>query len=829
MSLQQPDPQFSVDTGLFRQLGELLVGRDSTAIIELIKNAYDADATTIVLRGDQLDDIDNAALTVADNGTGMTGAQFRRGFLTLAARGKTEGERRSPVYRRRFTGEKGVGRLAAHKLAACLDVISVAAVDVDGDAVAIDLRAVTPEASGSQLSAMLHKADHTVVTAQIDWDKIEEADTISAIVDGLSMATDKSEGHPDTGTTLRLTRLRHSWNRDDMRDVVRQLHNFEPPRALVEQLPQSTLEKTLLFSTPTVRDAERGDPGLHVELDGDFENPQEFWGGVQANAEWILEIRSSNTGEIAYALSPTRVGKEANPFCEPVTATLPHPAPAEGPFFDARIMLRPGKVPTLESSWAELNSGIRVYLEGFRVLPYGEPRNDWLSLDYDYTKRTGKFQIDPLLGSANDNLVELRELTARDVSLRLMPNRNFFGAVFLTEAGAGGLRTLVNREGFVPDQVYDRLVEIVGVGLRLLHRARARASRALAAHEKALKEERKAEEERLRAEEAVKNGDQVTHESAAQNDDADSLSSDSTDESDNESDDTWFVAGDDGSTRGSAAGLRDELGRLRDVLGLSLAADPATQGSIERALDAVDDAADRLIEDTSLLRVLASVGAQLTAFTHEVAQLIPSAAAAEAALVRARGAARSPEIREAQRAVTDVRHALERQASYLVDVASTDGRRRRSRQKLRERINVAILGFAGAAAERSIEVFNQVADDVRTPPMFRAELQAVLTNVLSNAIKAAGHSGRVEVTANQVDSGVTIVVQNTGVRVEPDQAESWFTPYASTSVSIDPVLGQGMGLGLPITRDLISEYGGSVRFREPGESWATAIAIEIPE
>ena len=37
--------KFTVDTHLFRELGELLVGRDSTALIELIKNAYDADAT----------------------------------------------------------------------------------------------------------------------------------------------------------------------------------------------------------------------------------------------------------------------------------------------------------------------------------------------------------------------------------------------------------------------------------------------------------------------------------------------------------------------------------------------------------------------------------------------------------------------------------------------------------------------------------------------------------------------------------------------------------------------------------------------------------------
>ncbi len=44
-----PNLRFSVDTHIFRELGELLVGRDSTALLELIKNSYDADATRIVV------------------------------------------------------------------------------------------------------------------------------------------------------------------------------------------------------------------------------------------------------------------------------------------------------------------------------------------------------------------------------------------------------------------------------------------------------------------------------------------------------------------------------------------------------------------------------------------------------------------------------------------------------------------------------------------------------------------------------------------------------------------------------------------------------------
>ncbi|MCY4671610.1 MAG: ATP-binding protein, partial [Rhodococcus sp.] len=74
-------PKFTVDTHLFRELGELLVGRDSTALIELIKNAYDADATRVTVYGERLDSPAHGSIVVADDGVGMTEEQFMSGFL----------------------------------------------------------------------------------------------------------------------------------------------------------------------------------------------------------------------------------------------------------------------------------------------------------------------------------------------------------------------------------------------------------------------------------------------------------------------------------------------------------------------------------------------------------------------------------------------------------------------------------------------------------------------------------------------------------------------------------------------------------------------------
>ena len=147
--------RFTVDTHLFRELGELLVGRDSTALIELIKNAYDADATQVTVYGEHLDSPERGSIVVTDNGVGMTADQFTSGFLRVASRFKDQGDRRSILYRRRYTGVKGIGRLAAHKLAKVLDVESIRA------------------GSGSYSRDSLH--------AVIDWDAIEQYETLDEV------------------------------------------------------------------------------------------------------------------------------------------------------------------------------------------------------------------------------------------------------------------------------------------------------------------------------------------------------------------------------------------------------------------------------------------------------------------------------------------------------------------------------------------------------------------------------------------------------------------------------------------------------------------------
>lgn len=834
------DVQFTVDTALFRQLGELLVGRDATALIELVKNAYDADATTVVLGGFELASPERGFIKIIDNGVGMTGTQFKNGFLRLAARGKGDGARRTPVYQRHFTGEKGVGRLAAHKLGALLSVKSVAVVH-EGEPAAQAFRSSHPDAAALDIQRMLAEERATIVDALIDWNLIEEAESLSTVERGLEAEIRPVRRGESMGTEIQISDLRHSWDDRDLQELSRQLRNFSPPLSLAHELPKATLASPLLFADARVRDAHRADPGMKLELEGEFASPEEYWTQVERSADWVLEIRATRGKPIDIAASPTRSGLVDNPHATAVAIKLDHPAPDLGPFFDARVFLRSGTVPPNERAWSQMNSGIRVYLEGFRVLPYGEVGNDWLSLDQDYTRRSGRIDINPLAAGPEDSIAELRALSARDVNLRLQPNRNFYGAVFLTDADSGGLRTLVNREGFVPDDAYDRLVAILRSGTNLAHRAWALASLAL--------KRQRAAEARLRREEALAalSGDL----NAASSDEEEPSAEDDTNEwahlgehetnhrsepnsaqNDVEnSEEDLPILGADRGAQGSASKLKAELARfgedLRELSGRPCI-EPPEADRIQLLLKSVDAAADRLIEDASLLRVLASIGSQLAIATHELSNLAPLARDAEMALSPVPGERWPGRAVSAREAVAELRRAIERQASFLTDTSTNEARRRRTRLNLFERVEVVLITFRSTAARTSTALVNGVSKDIRTPPLFRSELQAMLSNLISNALKATDVGGRVGVFASEADEALSIRVENTGTAMDVSTSEKWFAPFASTSPESDPVLGQGMGLGLPITRDFVEEYGGRVRFVPPSSDYATAVEIVLP-
>jgi len=774
---------FTVDTHLFRELGELLVGRDSTALIELIKNSYDADATEVVVLGQQLSDPDNGLIVITDNGTGMTPSQFEQGFLRVASRLKDDGERRSDRLKRRYTGAKGIGRLAAHKLAKLLEVKSIPWVSPDRES----------------------KGQRTAVEALIDWEAIEQFETLDEIGDSDAITVNHVEvtEAAESGTVLRLSKLRRRWTKAERARFFAEVQSFAPPDFLTRQLRRAVVNKDLLFDKPLVRRAESEGQQFTVRLEGEFAAGDDYWRLMENHAAWVIEIRSRpGDPKVHYVVAPTKRTLKILPDAKPYTADHDHPTPNHGPFFDARIFLRVGNLSVKgdQRMWATRSSGVRVYMEGFRVLPYGEPQNDWLKLDADYTRRSRT------LDTLKDwNLDDIDHADDKDAALTLFPNNNYFGGVFLVHEHAENLRMLVNREGFVPEGGYDQLVLLIRMGIDLCARVHASASYHL----------RQARKDRRRNR-PVDTGDE-----RPQPREKPPASSPST-------------------LRTSLQDATDVLTKARAHVVSTAEGDEAASlveklGETLEELQTHTEQADEMISEQSLLRVLASVGTQMSAFVHEIRALLGASQAVEHALESLTSDAELPreqkrKLKKVLQAIGDLRRGLEREASYLTDIVTPDARRRRSRQKLFERFDVASRLVTHTAERRGIRIENGIPQTIKSPPMFPAELTAVFTNLLSNAVKAAGNDGRIHAAANRDDDGaVHVVVQNTGVAVDLDQAETWFRPFESTTAEIDPVLGQGMGLGLPITRRMLDDYGAEIRFVRPvDESFSTAVQITFP-
>lgn len=756
---------FTVDTKLFRELGELLVGRESTALIELIKNAYDADATEVKVLGKHLADPSKGFIVVEDNGIGMDVAAFSRGFLRIAGRTKVEHERRSPWFHRRFTGEKGVGRLAAHKLAEVLQVESLR----------WDRRTPRDDLRGFKSS--------DGVAARIDWSAVEKLETLDEVETSgaVSVAHKRaSSAWARAGTKLTLEPIRRAWSKADLSRFHDEVATLVPPEPLVNPLPTAVLARPLLLKTPKLRDEQRR-TDFRIEFAGELAVADRDLPTLPESADWVIELRSDGK-TLTTAVAPTARFLAETPDAESFRGTRPVPDDLTGLAFEARIFERH------KSPWDRALRGVKVYFEGFRVLPYGDPRDDWLELDRDAKGRSGG-----RLSSLEDlNAPGLPGGNERE-GLTVKGATQYFGGVFLTREGAANLKMLVNREGFLPSPAFDALRQAVRIGIDVCTRLRY-----LATTES--KAERRDSAERQRR-------------AAAKSSVRESPSS--------------FIASEIN---------RQVEEKLEEVVVAAVSANaPEVAAKIQELRGQFAESArltQEAMSEAVMYRVLASVGLEQGAFVHEVNSLalVVQTIGQSLEALAADGMSRETalQLRRIASDANEVRDRLRRNAAYFADVAGVGGRRRRSRQLLRERVQIAIDFFAGAASRRNVDVRNGVPEELRTPPMFPSEVTAILSNLLSNAIKFSGEGGRVWVSGGEQSDEFVLRVENTGEPVDLGEAEKWFLPFRSSTMEVDEVLGQGMGLGLTISRSLVDEYGGTIRFVKPRSGFATAVEVRVP-
>lgn len=108
------------------------------------------------------------------------------------------------------------------------------------------------------------------------------------------------------------------------------------------------------------------------------------------------------------------------------------------------------------------------------------------------------------------------------------------------------------------------------------------------------------------------------------------------------------------------------------------------------------------------------------------------------------------------------------------------------------------------------------------PPVHgvRDQLVQVFLNLVLNAIDAIDRDGRIDVAVARVHGAVEVAVSDTGAGIPPEKTGQVFHPYFTTKK-------HGTGLGLFVTRRLVTDHGGDITFTStPGAG--TRFVVRLP-
>lgn len=105
-------------------------------------------------------------------------------------------------------------------------------------------------------------------------------------------------------------------------------------------------------------------------------------------------------------------------------------------------------------------------------------------------------------------------------------------------------------------------------------------------------------------------------------------------------------------------------------------------------------------------------------------------------------------------------------------------------------------------------------------------LSHAISNIIQNAVKYNQKNGRIDIVTEEVDKNCIITIKDTGVGIEKGKEKDIFEPFYRVDTSRSRKVG-GAGLGLAITKDIISRHGGIVRY-VPNESGGSIFEITLP-
>jgi len=760
--------QFNVDSQLIGELGERLVTNNYVALSELIKNAYDADSTDALIslknikKGNKKPGA--SKIVVEDHGVGMTFEQVRDQWMRIATANKLISPE-SIVYGRSKTGNKGIGRFACQRLAKNLILITTAK-------------------KGKMFET---------TTVVFKWRNFKTGTNLTEI-DCDYITHRKKTGK--TGTCLKLIGLRDLWTQRDFNMLQKNI-------------------SLLSLSRKTRRKGFEEDPGFKTNVialdfeDKPFDLKQKYlnsgWGtlsgSVKKNGLIDLKLSALNTKPIQYQPA------EQFELLEGMKFTI-HFMP-QGKEMEVR---RDPSILTNEirNKLLEVHSGIRLYLDGFRIYPYGESGNDWLGIDKDVSAR--------LAGIKNPELKEIAEKMKLDSSRSLLKhpaNRNTIGSITIERTRKNPFVVKMDREGLVDNKAFTDLKAVIRLALEWLTIHYEAFTVKLRKHQN--------EESKRQFEQAI--GIKDTDPKKGVNEAI-------------------------GFLKMLATGISEDSSALHETnLQKRTTNDVQVDNSknIEIAANLISSKIDVSDSELMLLRSVAATGPLMFVFAHEVKGITNSLSTHAAFLDAIKKDI--PDI-TIQNELSDISESFRNTKqrfdllSRLFNVFSSSQSQDPRKIPINGVIDNTINGFSFVLSEFKIDVDSSGINPVlTTPDMNEAEFYTLIVNLLSNAVKAviAGNGGKIKITAKKENSLIKICFFDDGAGISKKHWNTVFEPlvtdpenkiYQKLDFALHDnelsSLGRGSGLGLNIVKSIVESKNGSVRFIDTKDKWNTCICMKLP-
>ena len=371
---------------LISLLGEELISDEPVAVVELVKNAYDADASEVRIDFECNETGEATAVSIADNGIGMSLDTVLTAWLEPGTIMKKRGKQ-SPSGRI-YQGAKGVGRFAAARLA------------------------------GSLFMETKQEGKPNGVSVLLDWGCFNDDSYLDEIVIDYQVA---KFDHIKHGTTLSLidVKSRKLWREEDYRSLHNRLSRlispfdaeFHSDFSIELNIPgyadlTGRVEAHSLTSSPKYR------------LQGSLNGKGVFNGSIEVDGKLRKEIVNKKIGSKNEFVKCGSIEVEIRAWDRDRPGLAPY-------------MAQYGQTMTQIRKILNEHSGVSIYRDGFRVHPYGEQGNDWLSLD----------------------------TRSRQTPTRCLANNQVVAAIRISSKENPGLKDRTTREGLVHNDEYEALTD----------------------------------------------------------------------------------------------------------------------------------------------------------------------------------------------------------------------------------------------------------------------------------------------------------------------------------------------------------------------------------